>query len=99
MAEFALCAGVAINSSRVPRPWTNPDPPGMVSSLTKFESSVGREQSQPSCLHRSAEGGTTNMKAKIKDDLEDIPMAYLWYVIFTIMTMAIVAVLVVIQLF
>ena len=39
------------------------------------------------------------MKAKVTDDIEDIPMAYLWYVVFTIMAMAVAAVLVVIQLF
>ena len=39
------------------------------------------------------------MKAKIKDDLEDIPMAYLWYVLLAIMAMAAVAVVLIIRLF
>ncbi|HEX3966429.1 MAG TPA: hypothetical protein VHW70_00560 [Edaphobacter sp.] len=39
------------------------------------------------------------MKAKVKDDVEDIPMAYLWYVIFTIMVIAAAAVVVVLRMF
>jgi hypothetical protein len=39
------------------------------------------------------------MKTKIKDDLEDIPMAYLWYVVLAILAMVITAVAVVIRLF
>jgi len=39
------------------------------------------------------------MKAKINDDLEEIPMAYLWYVLLTIMGMAIAAVVMIIRLF
>lgn len=39
------------------------------------------------------------MKAKVKDDLEDIPMAYLWYVVFTIIAMAAVAAALVVGLF
>jgi hypothetical protein len=39
------------------------------------------------------------MKAKMKDDLEDIPMAYLWYVVFAIMAIVATAVAVVIRLF
>jgi hypothetical protein len=39
------------------------------------------------------------MKAKTKDDLEDIPMAYLWYVVLAIMAIAVAAVVLVIQLF
>ena len=39
------------------------------------------------------------MKAKMKDDLEDIPMAYLWYVVLAIMAIAVAAVVVVIRLF
>jgi ABC-type microcin C transport system permease subunit YejB len=35
------------------------------------------------------------MKTKMKDDLEDIPMAYLWYVILAIMAIVIAAVAVV----
>jgi hypothetical protein len=39
------------------------------------------------------------MKAKMKDDLEDIPMAYLWYVVLAIMAIVAIAVAVVIRLF
>lgn len=39
------------------------------------------------------------MKAKVTDDLQDIPMAYLWYVVFTILAMAVVAAVLIIQLF
>jgi hypothetical protein len=39
------------------------------------------------------------MKTKTKDDLEDIPMAYLWYVVLVIMALAVTAVVVVIRLF
>jgi hypothetical protein len=38
------------------------------------------------------------MKTKMKDDLEDIPMAYLWYVVLAILAMIITAVAVVIRL-
>jgi hypothetical protein len=41
----------------------------------------------------------TNVKAKVKDDLEDIPMAFLWYVVFTIVAIAVAAVILVIRLF
>ncbi len=39
------------------------------------------------------------MKTKMKDDLEDIPMAYLWYVVFAIIVMVATAVAVVMRLF
>jgi hypothetical protein len=39
------------------------------------------------------------MKAKMKDDLEDIPMAYLWYVVLAIMAILATTVAVVIRLF
>jgi hypothetical protein len=39
------------------------------------------------------------MKTKMKDDLEDIPMAYLWYVVLAIMAIVATAVVVVIRLF
>jgi hypothetical protein len=39
------------------------------------------------------------MRAKAKDDLEDIPMAFLWYVVFTIIAIAVTAVFLVIRLF
>jgi hypothetical protein len=39
------------------------------------------------------------MKTKMKDDLEDIPTAYLWYVVIAIMAIAVAAVLLVIRLF
>jgi hypothetical protein len=39
------------------------------------------------------------MKTKMKDDLEDIPMAYLWYVVLTIIAIVATAVAVVIRLF
>jgi len=38
------------------------------------------------------------MKAKMKDDLEDIPMAYLWYVVLAIMAIVATAMAVVIRL-
>jgi len=39
------------------------------------------------------------MKTKMKDDLEDIPMAYLWYVVLAIMAIVATAMVVVIRLF
>jgi len=39
------------------------------------------------------------MKPKMKDDLEDIPMAYLWYVVLAIMVIAVAAVVLVMRLF
>jgi hypothetical protein len=39
------------------------------------------------------------MKTKMKEDLEDIPMAYLWYVVLAIMAIVSAAVAVVIRLF
>jgi hypothetical protein len=39
------------------------------------------------------------MKTKMKDDLEDIPMAYLWYVVIAIIAIVAIAVGVVIRLF
>jgi hypothetical protein len=39
------------------------------------------------------------MKTKMKDDLEDIPMAYLWYVVLAIVGIAVAAVVLVIRLF
>jgi hypothetical protein len=39
------------------------------------------------------------MKTKMKDDLEDIPMAYLWYVVLAIIAIMATAVTVVIRLF
>ena len=39
------------------------------------------------------------MKTKRNDDLEDIPMAYLWYVVLAIMAIVATAVVVVIRLF
>ena len=39
------------------------------------------------------------MKTKMKDDLEDIPMAYLWYVVLAIMAIVTAAVGAVIRLF
>ena len=39
------------------------------------------------------------MKAKVEDDLDDIPMAYLWYVVSVIMAIAVAAVALTIQLF
>ena len=38
------------------------------------------------------------MKTKMKDDLENIPMAYLWYVVLAIMAIVAAAVTVVIRL-
>ena len=39
------------------------------------------------------------MKTKMKDDLEDIPMAYLWYVALAIIAIVATAVAVAIRLF
>ena len=39
------------------------------------------------------------MKTKMKDELEDIPMAYLWYVVLAIIAMVAAAVAVTIRLF
>jgi hypothetical protein len=39
------------------------------------------------------------MKTKMKDDAEDIPMAYLWYVVLAIIAIVAIAVAVVIRLF
>jgi hypothetical protein len=39
------------------------------------------------------------MKTKMKDDLEDIPMAYLWYVVLAIIGIVAAAVAAVIRLF
>jgi hypothetical protein len=39
------------------------------------------------------------MKAKVNDDLEDIPMAYLWYVVFAIVAIAVAAAVLIIRLF
>jgi hypothetical protein len=39
------------------------------------------------------------MKDALKDDLEDIPMAYLWYVVLAIMAVVAAAVVLVIRLF
>jgi hypothetical protein len=39
------------------------------------------------------------MKTKMKNDLEDLPMAYLWYVVLAIMAIVAAAVGVVIRLF
>ena len=39
------------------------------------------------------------MKTKMKDDLEDIPMAYLWYVVLAIVAIVAAAITVVIRLF
>ena len=39
------------------------------------------------------------MKTKMKDDLEDIPMAYLWYVVLAIMAIVGAAVVLIIRLF
>jgi hypothetical protein len=39
------------------------------------------------------------MKTKMKDNLEDIPMSYLWYVVLAIMVIVATAVTVVIRLF
>jgi hypothetical protein len=39
------------------------------------------------------------MKTKMKDDLEDIPIAYLWYVVLAIMALVVAALALVIRLF
>jgi hypothetical protein len=39
------------------------------------------------------------MKTKRKDDLEDVPMAYLWYVVLAIIAIVATAVAVVVRLF
>lgn len=68
--------------------------------MTKFESSAAKNKLGSSFLrHALNKEGLTNVKAKVKDDLEDIPMAYLGYVLLTIMAMAVAAVVLVIRLF
>ena len=39
------------------------------------------------------------MKTKMKEDLEDIPVAYMWYVVIAIIAIVAIAVAVVIRLF
>jgi hypothetical protein len=39
------------------------------------------------------------VKTKMEDDLEDIPMSYLWYVVLAIMTIVAAAVAVIIRLY
>jgi hypothetical protein len=39
------------------------------------------------------------MKTKMKDDLEDVPIAYLWYVVLGIIAIVAIAVAVAIRLF
>lgn len=39
------------------------------------------------------------MKTKTEDDLEDVPMAYLWYVVLAIAAIAVTAVVLAIRLF
>ena len=39
------------------------------------------------------------MKDKMKEDVEDIPMAYLWYVVLAIMAIAVAGVVLIIRLF
>jgi hypothetical protein len=46
-----------------------------------------------------ARTGRTNMKTKTEDDLEDVPMAYLWYVVLAIAAIAVTAVVLAIRLF
>jgi hypothetical protein len=48
---------------------------------------------------RATGQGGTNMKTDKKGDLEDIPMAYLWYVVLAIMAIAVTAVVLVVRLF
>ena len=44
-------------------------------------------------------GEGVTMKTKMKDDLENIPMAYLWYVVLAFMAIVATAVTLVIRLF
>ena len=50
-------------------------------------------------LVSTCNGSGATMKTKRKDDLEDIPMAYLWYVVLAIMATMVTAVILVIRLF
>ena len=50
-------------------------------------------------LASTCNGEGVTMKTKMRDDLEDIPMAYLWYVVLAIMAIVATAVAVVIRLF
>ena len=50
-------------------------------------------------LVSTCDGQGATMKAKMKDDLEDIPAAYLWYVVLAIIAIVAAAVAVVIRLF
>ena len=98
MAGIALCADVATNGSRVFRHGSHADSSWMVSSLTRLIGQQAKNNCNLLVIGRSDEGGT-NMKAKMKEDLEDIPMAYLGYVILAILAIAVAALVVVIQLF
>ena len=56
----------------------------------------------PTCrtvLISTCNGKGATMKNKMKNDPEDIPMAYLWYVILAIMVIVATAVALVIRLF
>jgi hypothetical protein len=75
----------------------------MGAPLTAFQFSAGRVSAgEDNCdllvSARKVQGGT-NMKTNRKDDLEDLPMAYLWYVVLAIMAIAATAVVLVIRLF
>jgi hypothetical protein len=50
-------------------------------------------------LDSTCHGSGATMKTKMKDDLEDIPMAYLWYVVLGIVAIVATAVALVIRLF
>jgi hypothetical protein len=50
-------------------------------------------------LVSTCNGKGATMKTKMKDDLEDLPMAYLWYVVLAIIAIVAAVVAVVIQLF
>ena len=98
MAGIALCADVATNGSRVFRHGSHADSSWMVSSLTRLIGQQAENNWNLLVSGRSDLGGT-NMKAKMKEDLEDIPMAYLGYEVLAILAIAVAALVVVIQLF
>jgi hypothetical protein len=101
MAGVVLFAGVATNGSHVPRHGIDADTPRMDSSLSSLSLQQPKNNCDSSSLRPTQiqeEVTNMNMKAKAKDDVEDIPMAYLGYVLLAIMAMVIAAVVLVIRL-
>jgi hypothetical protein len=97
MVGIALYACVAGNGSCVPRHGHGADTPRVDASLTCF--SFQQAENIVIFSSRPRDQAGTNMKTKTEDDLEDIPMAYLWYVVLAITAIAVTAVVLVIRLF